>query len=193
LELLNNMGIFIKDYGPTISTFVLIAVTWKYVTEVRRQSTTMAGQACIMKRQMETDRLVRKHEKLTKEMTYLVGPLYVAKDHYLIIESGGYNSDSPCYREHRSFWDDIKRNMHLAQRDLLPKLEDYFSAMKTYEHSPRSLYGETTESARKDFDAKKDDLIQQIDISYTNLSNEIRKTEKELDSVREMTCKEAKK
>lgn len=179
MELLNIIGILIKDYGPTFGTFVLIAVTWRYVVEVRRQSTTMAGQAGIMSQQMNRDRLTRKYEKLTKEMTLLVGPLYAVRDDYLI-KTGGYSSDSPYYREHRSFWGDIEKNMYLAQWDLLPKLMDYFSAMNIYKYSPTELYGKT-ESARSAFDAKKDDLIQQIDVSYRNLLDEIRETEKELD------------
>ena len=175
LELLNIIGNIIKDYGPTFSTFVLIAITWKYVGEVRRQ-------ASIMSQQMNRDRLVRKYEKLTKEMTLLVGPLYAISDDYLI-KTGGYNESSPSYKEHRSFWGDIRRNMYLAQRDLLPKLEDYFSAMNIYKYSPSGFHGKT-ESASSTFDAKKEDLIQQIDISYRNLLDEIRETERELDSER---------
>jgi hypothetical protein len=170
---LNIIGSIIKDYGPTFSTFVLIAITWKYVSEVGHQ-------ASIMSQQMNRDRLVKKYEKLTKEMTLLVGPLYAIRDDYLI-KTGGLGESSPSYKEHRSFWGDIRRNMYLARRDLLPKLEDYFSAMHTYKYSPSGLYGKT-ESASGIFDAKTKDLIQQIDISYRNLLDAIRETEKELDS-----------
>lgn len=50
-----EIGSFIKDFGPTISTFVLIAVTWKYVTEVRKQSIAMANQVEIMHQNMQQE------------------------------------------------------------------------------------------------------------------------------------------
>jgi hypothetical protein len=50
-----EIGNFIKDFGPTISTFVLIAVTWKYVAEVRKQSSAMVDQVELMRQNMHQE------------------------------------------------------------------------------------------------------------------------------------------
>lgn len=166
MEILN----YIKDYGQTIITFGLLIVTWIYAIEVKHQSKAMM-------QQIGRDLLAKKYEKLTKEMTFLVGPLYTAKDSYLIIRSGGYNETSPYFREHHSFWDNIKKNMYLAQPDLFLALNDYFSAMSIYRDSPINENAEHTEVAIKALGAKADTLIQQIDISYKNLLDEIKDTD----------------
>jgi len=170
---LNNIGNFIKDYGPTISTIGLIAVTWIYTVQVKRQSEAMMQQAGY-------DRLDKKHERLVKEMTLLVGKLYVKKDMYSILKSGGSGGTSESLKEHLSFWEEIKRNMYLAQPDLRLKLNEYFIAENTYRSSPVNEYVEHTEDAKKTFCDVADGLIQQVEISYRNLDDEIKKAEKEL-------------
>lgn len=170
---LNNIGSFIRDYGPTISTIGLIVVTAMYTVQVKRQSEAMMQQAGY-------DRLARKHERLVKEMTLLVGKLYGKKDTYSILKSGGYNDKSEYFEDHHSFWEDIKRNMYLAQPDLRLKLNEYFIAENTYRSSPVNEYVEHAEDAKKTFHDVADGLIQQVKISYRNLNDEIKKAEKEL-------------
>lgn len=171
--MLDNIGSFIRDYGPTISTIGLIVVTAIYTAQVKRQSEAMMQQAGY-------DLLARKHERLVQEMTLLVSKLYSKKDSYSILKSGGYNDKSEYFEGHYSFWEDIKRNMYLAQPDLRLKLDEFFIAENTYRSSPVNEYVEHTEDAIKTFHDVADGLIQQINISYRNLNDEIKKSEKEL-------------
>jgi len=166
---------FARDYGTLIVTFGLLIVTGIYANEVRHQSK-------VMKLQMEHSLLARKYEKLAKEMAYLVGPLYAARDSYTIMRSGGnYPENSRYLSEHCSFWNDIKKNMYLAKPDLLLSLYDYFSAMDVYKKSSVNQYVEHSQEAITAFNIKTDTLIQQIDISYKSLLDEIGEIKKSED------------
>jgi hypothetical protein len=178
-------------------TGALVLATWKYVKEVRGQATDMRDQANAMKSQAETmekqsrlmieniehDRLIRKYERLNKEITELVAPLLSKKDEYLIFGSAGdYGSSNlDANEKHKVFWDNVKEKMYLADNALASELHNYFLAMETFKNSGyTNAYAERSEDAKNAFKAEKDKLIRQIEISYADLLQNLHRTETEL-------------
>lgn len=154
----------------------------KQAVAMTKQADTLENQSTLMRESMEYDRLIRKYERLNKEFAELLGPLISKKDDYLVFESAGdYGSDNPYKEKHKIFWDTIKEKMYLADKALDFELQNYFLAMKKYKESGFiDGYGKRPDEAKNEFMAEKDKLIQQIELSWKKLQEELRNTELEL-------------
>lgn len=153
---------------------------------MKRQADIMDEQSGLMQQTLEYERLTRKHERLNTKIRELLGPLIAKKGDYLVFESAGdYGSGSPYSKEHKIFWENIKEKMYLADDDLYGKLQNYFSAMEKYKGSGFvDGYGTRPDEAKEHLINEKEILIQQIELSYKKLQDEIHETELELKMLR---------
>lgn len=142
-------------------------------------------QASLMRENMDYDRLTKRYDRLNKEIAELVGPLISQKDRYVIFESAGeFNSaahglETPYDKEYRAFWNNIRKNIYLADKDLSIELQNYFLAIEKFKNSNQGLYGKSQE-VKDEFIMEKKKLIQQIEISYKRLQREISDVETKL-------------
>jgi hypothetical protein len=185
--------------GLVLVTGALVIVTWMYVREVKSQAATinqqagsmkdqadamkrqadaMDGQSSLMHENMEYDQLVRKYERLNRTMNGLVAPLFSKKDDDVIFITGV--DTYPARKEYTEFWEYIKKNIYLADKDLYSELDNYFLAVKMYKNSGTNVYGSHPQDASNLFMAEKDKIIKQIELSHNDLKEEMRQTELEL-------------
>jgi hypothetical protein len=112
-------------YDHSDATVVLAIVAYKSFKETQNQ-------ASLMHENIEYDRLAKRYDRLNKEITELVGPLFSKKDSYVIFGSAGNygsfssGSESPHEKEYQAFWDSVRKNIYLADRDLSSELQNYF-------------------------------------------------------------------
>jgi len=181
-------------------------------TALQSQATTMLEQAAAMKNQadamesqsslmldnMEYDRLVKKYERVNREMTQLVAPLFARRKDANIFslkyKRSGRIFVSPTSRvpdpspdaliyDFVSFWDSIEQNMYLNRshefqffwHNYSINLIDYFEALESGADAER----------KKDLEelfhrTRKPDFIKEIEKRYLELSNELQSIESEL-------------
>jgi hypothetical protein len=158
---------------------------------MKRQADAMDGQSRLMLENMEYDRLVKKYERVNKEMTKLIAPLYARRNETNLFwlqnltekfSGTGYDHD----REHFyyvDFWESIEQNMYLnrsadfqlAFHNYLINIIDYIQAMDN----------DVDKKKKKDlkdlfFETRKPDLIREIEKRYFELSKELNDLESEL-------------
>lgn len=164
-----------------IATVVLTLVAYRSFKEVKRQADLMEKQSSLMHENMEYDRLMRRYDRLNKEIAELIGPLFSKKDNFLIFDSAGeYGSNTQYAIEYQMFWDNIREKIYLANKDLNSGLQNYFLAIEKYKNSGYNQHAEHSNEAKDEFKAEADRMIQQIEASYKNLQEKIRKVELEL-------------
>lgn len=103
-----------------IATIILATVTIYYAKIVR-------DQAIIMSDNIEQDLLIRKHDRLVKEMEFLVAPLYSKivpdlMEHWVYVKGVPYIEQ----QKYRSFWTSIHSNIYLGSSYLKDALKVYF-------------------------------------------------------------------
>jgi hypothetical protein len=174
-------------------------------TTMQEQATAMMNQADAMERQsslmlenMEYDRLVKRYERVNREMTQLVAPLFARRNDSNIFslkyKRSSRISISPTSRvpdpspnaliyDFVSFWDSIEQNMYLNRsynfqfvwHNYSINLVDYFIALETGADEGRKK--DLEELFRR---TRKPDFIKEIEKRYLELSNELQIIEGEL-------------
>lgn len=106
---------------------------------MKRQADAMEGQSNLMLENMEYNRLSKRHERLSKEMTLLVGPLYARRKEkqlfQMIDRSERYTSHARdmvnlMHHDHITFWENIDQYLYLNQSSELRRaLSNYYQVI----------------------------------------------------------------
>jgi hypothetical protein len=165
---------------------------------MKRQADAMEGQSGLMFENMKYDRLVKKYERVNREMTQLVGPLFArrldANIFSLNYKRSGRIFLSPTSRvpnpgpdeliyDFVSFWDSIEQNMYLNRsaefqfvfRNYSLNVTDYFQAVESGADAKRKK-----ELQDLFYKTRKPDLIKELEKRYLELSNELKDIESEI-------------
>ena len=176
----------------------------KQAVSMKRQADAMEGQSSLMFENMEYDRLAKKYDRVNKEISFLIGPLYArrrdANIFSLKYKRSGRISLSPTSRvpnpdpdaliyDFVSFWDSIEQNMYLNRssefqfvfRNYFLNLTDYFQAVESGADAERKKNLEDLFNG-----TRKPEFIKEIEKRYSELSNELN------DLGSELSRKEAK-
>ena len=164
----------------------------KQVSFLEKQSEIMQEEAKAIEEDRYYHTLIEKYRRLRDEMDKLVAPLYFAA-HTSFAENenlGFFVKLDPRWRNYAptkqnrqyliSFWDEIRKNMHLSQSDKLIKLlqkhfeynDDYYSSI---------FSGNKNEGAVEKFDLNRIELIKEIQENcYPTLKIELNEIELKL-------------
>lgn len=164
---------------------------------MKRQADAMEGQSSLMLENMEYDRLVKKYERVNREMSLLIGPLYSRRNDpniFSLKKRSGRISLAPTSRvpnpspnaliyDFVSFWDLIEQNMYLNRsyefqfifHNYSVNITDYFQAVESNADAER----------KKDLEdlfqkTRKPEFIKEIEKRYSELSNELMDSESEI-------------
>ena len=165
---------------------------------MKRQADAMEGQSSLMVENMEYDRLVKKYERVNREMSLLIGPLYSRRSDINIFslkyKRSGRIFLSPTSRvpdpspnaliyDFVSFWDSIEQNMHLnGSYDFGFAFHNYSTNIIDYIQAKENR---ADEKRIKDLEelflkTRKPDFIREIEKRYAELSTELKDMESEL-------------
>lgn len=112
-------------------------------TAMKKQADAMREQSAFMVENMNYDRLVKRHERVGKEMSSLIGLLYSRrKDPHIfsltrrsqrVVPSGAWQSGHNLIFDFVSFWDSIDQNMYLNRSiDLRDTYQKYNETIDEY-------------------------------------------------------------
>jgi len=154
------------------------------------QSKAMVLQSNIMIEKMNYEWLVKNYERVSKEMTLFIGPLYSRrKDHNIfslsrpsqrVVPGGAWQSGTDLTFDFVSFWDSIDQNLYLNRSDDLKEaflnysktIEEYFGLSKQAGKNQ-----EQSDMAKKFNNDIKPKLIKSIEKRYDEVSDELKKME----------------
>lgn len=89
-------------------TAALVGVTWWYARQVKKQVDFI------------------ENDRYSKEMEFLVSPLYARIENHVILMKKVSGGIYEMQQEYVDFWDDIKKYMYLGSDDLRKNLREYF-------------------------------------------------------------------
>jgi hypothetical protein len=152
----------------------------------------MEKQSSLMLENMEYDRLSKKYDRVNKEMSQLIGPLYSKRKEANLFqlkkliekfEPAGANKYSEPHFYYVEFWESIEQNMYLnrsadfrlAYHNYLINITDYFQANDSGADNTRKKDRENLF-----YKIRRPDLIKEIEKRYSELSNELNELEREL-------------
>jgi hypothetical protein len=170
-----------------IATLFLVIITGYYAKKVRDQTKFMQDQSDVMRNSIKRDQLMRKYERLSREMDDLIGPLYSKMDDhtdpsFTVVSHS--SEGGPFYQEIFAFWRDIKKNIYLAPRDLQESLGNYLEARQKFRRVQKNMTtpGEEATAVRNLFDKAIDDLMPKIKDRYNELNKRLEERENELEN-----------
>ena len=204
----DQSGVLIKQANTMENQFEIIrdesATMKRQADAMEKQSDTMLEQTCALKGQaeamqkqldimldnMEYDRLIKKYERVNKEMTLFIGLLYGRRNDpsifslrklrpKVITHSRGTVLNQENY-DFVSFWDSVEQNMFLNRSsEMKSALEKYKSNIWDYfelEGKPQNVERQTM--LKNEFDVvNKPRLIEQIELRYNALIDELTEIE----------------
>lgn len=164
---------------------------------MKRQADAMEGQSSLMLENIKYDRLVKRYERVNREMARLVGPLFARRkdpnifslklrSRRIIVSPTSRvpdpNPDAEIY-DFVSFWDSIDQNMYLNNSSKLQEAFMIYNAelVKYFELKRQPLKeAESTKQMLKFDKETKNDLIIAIENRYAEIIEELKDLEKEL-------------
>jgi len=188
---LANNGIVNWNALQTISNailvFVLIIITAYYARQTRNQVVATQKQVEAMQNQVIHEQLIRKYEKLLKEMDDLVGPLFSKMDDRTaaFFHMVYHSSEGPLVQEIFAFWRDVKKNIYLAPKDLRDSLSNYLDLRQKFRSvsMDRTTPGEEATAVRAQFDQSIEDLKPKIKQRYEELSKQLEECEQKIETI----------
>lgn len=159
---------------------------------MKRQADAMEGQSSLMFKNMEYDRLVKKYERVNKELEQLIAPLYSRRKETNLFQlqnftdkfkASGYNKYSESHFYYVDFWESIERNMYLNRSpDFELSFRNYFMCIVDYFQVNDSSANNERKKELEDlfYKSKRPDFIGKIENRYSEISNELKDIENEL-------------
>lgn len=134
-DVMDKQSKFIKDQSDAMTSQArTMEAQFDIIREesatMKRQADAMEGQSSLMRENMEHDRLSKRYERLIKEMTLLIGPLYARRKEKFIFEmvnrSERYGThlrdvQNAKHYDYVTFWDTIDRYLYLNQSSELSR------------------------------------------------------------------------
>lgn len=167
---------------------------------MKKQADAMEDQSYLMLENMEYDRLVRKYERVSKEMSSLVGPLYgrrkdahifsLTKYSQKVVPRGGWQSGNDQIFDFMSFWDLVDQNIYLNRSSNLKDAYMEFIVAKDEYYELSAQVGKSGEAQALSDRFNKEikiHLINLIEERYVELAGELRDIERELKVQEEKT------
>ena len=188
-DALERQSSFVHDQSIAMKSQAMI---------MKSQSDSMEMQSNLMLENMEYDRLVKKYERVNREMVKLVGPLFERRNDNNIF-SLKYKrsariitsptsrvpdpSPNPFIYDFVSFWDSIEQNMYLNRSNKFQFLFNNYSA--NVRDFFQSAEGGVDEKRKQDLEdlfniTRKPEFISEIEKRHLELSNELKDIESEL-------------
>ena len=155
---------------------------------MKRQADAMEGQSSLMHENMEHDRLSKKYERLIKEMTLLIGPLYGRRKEDYIFEmvnrSQRYGThirdvQNAKHYDYVTFWDTVDQYMYLNQSSELSRaFGNYYEVLNNLFYFLEQKMQPELEMNKKLFqNTTVPLLIKKIEERYDQLDREIKELE----------------
>jgi len=159
--------------------------------DTRRQAEIMEKQSHLMQQNMEYDLLLKQRERLVKEITLFVGPLFAKitdssifklerRSQAVLVRARGMDEERYYYN---TFWSDVYQNIYLNHSDVLRNALNKYNA-KIDAYFEAKLQNKPADDLRKledDFnDHIKPDFISTISKRYSELDAELKKIDEEL-------------
>jgi hypothetical protein len=166
---------------------------------MKEQAEIMKKQSSLMLENMEYDRLIKRHERVNKEISLFIGPLYARRKDHSIFSLKKSSQRVRIYRQtivdqenydYVSFWDSIEQNEYLNRSSRFKKALEHYKS-KIAEHFELSEKTEIPEEKTKRQDCfykiDRPKLIEEIEIRYNELNDELAGIENELKISRKKT------
>ena len=196
-DAMDKQSKFIKDQSDAMrSQAKTVDAQFDLIREesatMKRQAQAMEGQSSLMLENMEYDRLVKKYERVQKELAQLIAPLYSRRKEANLFrlvnltekfKAAGYNKHSEPHFYYVDFWESIEQNLYLSRSfefqfvysNYIANIRDYFQANDSGADNER----------KKDLEAlfhktRKPEFIRGIEKRHSELSNELKDLESEL-------------
>jgi hypothetical protein len=159
---------------------------------MKKQAEILEKQSNIMLENIEYDRLIKKYERVNREMTQLIARLYSRRSdaslfqlqkHNEKFKAAGYNQFNEQHFYFVDFWESIEQNMYLNRSSDFQF--DYHNYMVTIDgYFDANDRGESNDTKKKIEDifykSNKPNFIRAIEKRYTELSDELKEIESEL-------------
>jgi hypothetical protein len=144
---------------------ILVLITLYYAWQTQRQTSSM-------QETMRLALLVKRHERLEKELKRLIGLLHSRKEDKTIFGPSEFGKKLE-ERGYYPFWDNINENLHLAPEELGILIRDYINFIQRG-------YFEIDETDQKlMLDDKSKEVILQVESRYRHLRDAIENLEEE--------------
>lgn len=145
---------------------VLVLITLYYAWQTHRQASSM-------QETMRLAQLVKRHERLEKELKRLIGLLHSRKEDKTIFGPSELGKELQ-ERGYYPFWDNVNENLHLAPEELGILIKDYIDFIQ------RGYFGIDETDQKSMLDDKSKEVILQVELRYRNLRNAIENLEEQL-------------
>lgn len=159
--------------------------------DTRKQAEIMEIQSNLMHQNMEYDRLLKQHERLIKEITLFLGPLFARRNDssvfklerrsqtILVFARGTIDQERYYYN---TFWNDVDQNIYLNQSDILRNaLNKYNATIDAYFEANQQNKPDDAKKLEDEFNNSiKPDFIRTISKRHSELDDKLKKIEKEL-------------
>ncbi|MCX6678781.1 MAG: hypothetical protein NTX42_00235 [Methanothrix sp.] len=195
-DIMDSQTDFVRDQSFAIQNQAKTML--EQAEAMKSQSDSMKKQSNLMLENMEYDRLVKKYERVNREMVKLVGPLFERKNDINIFSLKYKRSVrivvSPTSRvpdpspntliyDFVSFWDSIEQNMYLNRSS---EFQTVFSSYSVYvrDYFQKAESG-ADEKRKQDLEDifnrnRKPEFIREIEIRHLELSTELKDIESQL-------------
>jgi hypothetical protein len=161
-----------------LATLVLLYLNREALKKIKEQVEAMNNQSTIMADSLKLEQLVKKHERLEKEMGRIVGLLHNNKDQDRLFIPKIANNEAALNKiGYDSFWRTINENMYLVPDDMRWQLINFILFIENYAVNKEELGNEGYNRIREQHKAN---LINSVDSRYDQLENEIQGLEREL-------------
>lgn len=192
-DIMDGQTNFVRDQSVAMQNQA--STMSKQADAMKGQSDAMRLQSGLMIENMNYDRLIRNYERINREMSLLIAPLYSRrKDPHIfsltrrsqrVVNGGGWKSGEDLIFDFVSFWDSIDQNMYLNRSNILKEAYlDYSKAIDEYfELSAQAGRNQEQSSMAKNFNENiKPKLIKIIEKRYGEISDELKEMELEFTS-----------
>lgn len=188
-DALDRQSSFVQDQSIAMQSQAMI---------MKSQSDSMEKQSNLMLENMEYDRLIKKYERVNREMVRLVGPLFERRNDQNIfslkykrsvrIEASPTArvpnpSPNPFIYDFVSFWDSVEQNIYLNRSHNFEfSFNNYSMNAKDYAKVQESGADEKRKKDLEDLFIRKikPEFISEIEKRYLELSKELKDIESEI-------------
>jgi hypothetical protein len=185
-----------SDMATAMATMVLVVITGFYAWNTHLQIETMKEQtertvaamgdqvnatnrqASTMAEALNVEQLVKKRERLEKELRGIVGPLYNNKDELILFLPQRHNNERERMRlGYDLFWQKIKDNKYLIPDNLEALLTNLMLVIENHIEIEKSSGPENWNKTREQY---KDMLMAPLGIRHKELIRQIQEIEQKL-------------
>ncbi len=192
-DIMDGQTDFVRDQSIAMQKQASTMI--EQASNIKCQSDAMGLQSAIMIEKMNYEWLVKKHERVSREMSLFIGQLYsrrkdphifsLTKRSQRVVPGGGWRSENDLIFDFVSFWDLIDQNLYLNRSsDLKEAFLDYSKTVDEYFELSKQAgkNQEQSEMAKKFNEDIKPKLIRLIEKRYEEVSDELKGIELEFDS-----------